>query len=253
MARQNRNVKTDNRLSQQRAARGNDMITQDQRIDAEKINITIKPNIHQQPIVDSMKYNYCTIVNGKSGTGKTTTAVGYALKLFEEKQFRKLVFVKNPTEAGDDKIGFLTGGKDEKLNHHFEMLKPVFLQFMSLGKFESLVNKGNLQLTIPNFMLGATLSDTILIIDEAQLISPKIIKMLLERCDDSSIAVVLGDSGQRYAADKRNDGLSDLIAKVTETFGGKLRSKDELFGYVELSHDANMRGKLSQRIGQLYD
>ncbi|QOI67993.1 hypothetical protein vecB_055 [Escherichia phage VEcB] len=70
---------------------------------------------NQEAIVRSMVWNDLTIVNAPAGTGKTTTALWKALQMLKAGDFRKLIFLKNPTEVGDDQIGFLSGDKTDKL------------------------------------------------------------------------------------------------------------------------------------------
>ena len=78
------------------------------------------PTEAQQEIVRSMVWNDLTIVNGRAGTGKTTTALWKALQMLKSGDVRKLLFLKNPTEVGDDQIGFLSGDKNDKLTAHYE-------------------------------------------------------------------------------------------------------------------------------------
>ena len=68
----------------------------------------------QEDIVRSMVWNDLTIINGPAGTGKTSTALWKALQMLKAGDFRKLIFLKNPTEVGDDQIGFLSGDKTDK-------------------------------------------------------------------------------------------------------------------------------------------
>ena len=80
----------------------------------EKYNLSwFKPSGRQQDIVDAIDQYDWVGVQAPSGCGKTTTVVWKALNLLG-KGYRKIVFVKNPTEAGDDQIGFLTGNEGSK-------------------------------------------------------------------------------------------------------------------------------------------
>src|SRR5690606_32373790 len=122
--------------------------------------------------------------------------------------------IKNPTEAGDDQIGFLQGGAEDKISYHIHSMKGIFLQFMSAEKLDNDIKSGNIVITIPNFLLGATIERSIIIIEEAQTMSPNTIKLIAERAGEGSIVVVVGDSKQRYSVKKREDGFNDLIRKV---------------------------------------
>src|SRR5690606_6360324 len=132
--------------------------------------------------------------------------------------------------------------------------KGIFLQFMSAEKLDNDIKSGNIVITIPNFLLGATIERSIIIIEEAQTMSPNTIKLIAERAGEGSIVVVVGDSKQRYSVKKREDGFNDLIRKVTvESKNGPRISKFENVGYVRMSSDNNMRSALSKFITDIYE
>lgn len=218
----------------------------------EKYNINwFKPVGRQQDIVDAIdQYNWVG-VQAPSGTGKTSTVVFKALSLLG-KGYRKIVFVKNPTEVGTDAIGFLTGDKDDKLQAHFEAMRGVFLDFMNKGKLESDEKNGNIVFNIPNYLLGATISDAVVILDECQTYSPSTLKLLMERVDDSCKLIILGDKQQAYSIKHREDGFTDFLDRVTTTDDQGRYSVEPLFKYVELSTNENQRGAISKRVTELY-
>lgn len=210
------------------------------------------PSEAQEEIVYGMDRHDLTIVDGPSGTGKTSTAVWKALMDLKQGHYRKIVFIKNPTEAGDDMIGYLKGEVQDKLAVHFSEMKRIFLNFVSKGKLES--DEGTrLEFTIPNYLLGTTFDDSIIIVDEGQTFSPNTMKLVLERAGEGSRVVVCGDSRQRYSVKKRDDGFSDLISKVTvQSEDGFIESNHELIHYVKLTTDENQRSELSKLITELY-
>lgn len=222
----------------------------------------VKSCFKQEKSVDGLKYCF-TVPSGflllrrngqvfvTGNCGKTTTVVWKALNLLG-KGYRKIVFVKNPTEAGDDQIGFLTGNESSKLEPHFESMRGVFLDFMNKGKLESDEKNGNIQFKIPNFLLGATISDAIVILDECQTYSPNTLKLLMERVDDSCKLICLGDQFQQYSVKKRADGFTDLLNRVTDVDGHGRYSIEPLFKYVELTANENKRGAISKRVTELY-
>lgn len=257
MTKRNRNKVFDNRrtkkedvnpshLSKYAEKTGND----DYRLD------WFHPDPQQAEIVQSMVWKDLTIVDGKSGTGKTTTALWKALQMLKAGDFRKLLFVKTPVETGDDQIGFLSGDKNDKLSTHFETTKRIFLQFMNSGKLETDIGNGKIELTIPNYLLGATWDNSIVIIDEAQLMKSSTVKLLLERAGENTRIIILGDADQRYAIKGRDNGLEDLITRVIE-FGVDGDEEvvipvEDFIGFVELTSDNNHRSRLSKFITEIY-
>ena len=236
----------------QRELRGIQQEVNVQKASNEKYKLDLfKPSARQQDIVDAIDQYDWVGVQAPSGCGKTTTVVWKALSLLG-KGYRKIIFVKNPTEAGDDQIGFLTGGESSKLEPHFDSMRGVFLDFMNKGKLESDEKNLNIQFKIPNFLLGATLSDAIVILDECQTYSPNTLKLLMERVDDSCKLICLGDKNQQYSVKKRKDGFTDLIERLTDVDGQGRYSVEPLFKYIELSSNENKRGAISKCVTEIY-
>ena len=233
-----------------RTIRGNELVANDNAHNGEDYQLGwFRPTQAQSSICYSMQVNDLTVVQSVSGSGKSSTAIWQSLNLLKQGKYKHLVFVKTPCEDGDDQIGFLTGDANQKLAAHFEAMRTIFTDFMSKGKLECEEKRGRINFTIPNFIAGKTLYDTVLIIDEAQKISPMTMKLLLERVSDSCTVVVLGDKAQRYAKNKRADGLTDLISKITNQDGDCV---EDNMAVIVLGSESNVRGRLSKRIVELY-
>lgn len=144
------------------------------------------------------------VVQAPSGCGKSTVAVWKGLSMLG-KQYDKIMFIKTPNESGDDKSGYLDGGKDNKLLAHLKNMRGVFLEFMSVGQLETDEKNGNIIFEIPNYIQGGTFRRTFVIIDEMQNMSPKTVKLLLERFTDDCKVICLGDHYQVYSVDYRED------------------------------------------------
>lgn len=207
----------------------------------------------QEKIVDSMDNHDLTVVDSPSGTGKSSTVLWKALTDYKNKVFDKVYLIKNPTEAGDDQIGFLPSSAEDKISVHMEAMKSIFYQFVSKEKLENDIKTGNIVLTIPNFLLGTTIDNSVIILEEAQTMSPNTVKLISERAGQGSIVVVVGDSRQRYSVKKREDGLNDLITRVTTEVDGVRKSKYENTGYIKMTSDNNMRSSLSKFITEIYE
>lgn len=212
-----------------------------------------EPHGRQIDIIDSIDGNDLTIVNAPSGCGKSSTVIYKALQDYRQNIFRKVMLIKTPVEAGEDQIGFLTGDKTQKLDAHMSSMKKLFQQFMSNNKLENDISNNNIILEIPNYLLGSTIDDTLILIEEAQTISPTTLKLCMERAGKNTKVVVVGDSKQRYSAKKRDDGFKDLIDKVTYDNHGCRFSNYDNVGYVEMDSSHNMRSDLSRFITEIYD
>ena len=168
-------------------------------------------------------------------------------------KYKRILFIKTPSEDGNDAIGFLQGSAETKLEKHMKAMRSIFHTFMSPKKLELEEKRKRISFDIPNFVAGETFYDTFVIIDEAQKMSPDTTKLLLERVHESSAVILLGDKKQRYAAKKRDDGFTDFIKMITEVDAEGRYSVEDMMGYVELPASENMRGELSKRIVTLYE
>lgn len=211
-----------------------------------------KPEGRQRDILDCIDNCDLTIVNAPSGTGKSSTVIFKALQEYRSRNFQKVYLIKTPSEAGDDMLGYLKGGKEDKLASHMQSMKGLFLQFMDKAKLEMDIKNENIIMDVPNYLLGATLNHSLIILEEAQTMSPETIKLCCERAGEGSKVVIVGDSRQRYSAKKRDDGLQDLINKVTFQGHGTRFSNYENVGYVEMDSSDNKRSDLSRFIIELY-
>lgn len=211
------------------------------------------PEGRQQDIVDAMNEKDLIVVNAPSGCGKSSTVIYKALSDYKGGHYRKVLLIKTPAEAGEDKIGYLSGDKKDKLSSHMESMKKLFQQFMSNNKLENDISNGNIVLDVPNYLLGSTIDNALIIIEEAQTMSPNTLKLCMERAGVDSKVVVVGDSRQRYAAKKREDGLADLLERVTHLNHGCRFSSYNNVGYIEMDSSHNMRSELSKFVTDIYE
>lgn len=212
------------------------------------------PNGDQHLIVESMEEKPLTVIQAPSGTGKSTTVLWKALTEYARGKYKRVILFKNPTEVGDDQIGFLQGDKNDKLQAHMETMQTIFYNFMTKEKLKNDMSSGNIVLDIPNYRLGDTFDYSIIILEEAQTMSPKTIKLLSERAGIDSKVVIVGDPKQDYSIKKRTDGLADLVRRVTYEQNGYRQSKyPNTVGYIRMESNNNMRSSLSRFITELYE
>lgn len=243
----------DRRQSKQKA--GTEEIISEQQAASQDFNLGwFKPTPTQKDIIMSMCCNDLTAVQGSSGTGKSTTVIWQALQDLKRGMYKKVLFIKTPSEQGDDQIGYLSGDADQKLEAHFFSMRSIFHTFMSKEKLRLEEKRERIQFSIPNFVQGMTFDNCLVIIDEMQSISIDTVKLLLERAGENTRVVCLGDKNQRYSAKKRTDGFSHFVDMITEeNENGVRESREPTMGYVEMSAKDNMRSDLSRRIVELYE
>jgi len=166
----------------------------------------------QKVLANKIIQNDLVVCSAPSGTGKTLATLHTFVKMYLQDSTKQIIVIRTPVESGLDKIGFLPNDLNSKLEPHFASAKMLLGKLLSKGKLETDMDH-RIHFKIPNYMLGSTMDNTLLVIDECQEIPPLIMKLLLERVGENSKVVVLGDPSQRYTMDKGRNGLTDVIDK----------------------------------------
>jgi phosphate starvation-inducible PhoH-like protein len=199
----------------------------------------------QQELSEIIDSSDCVFVSGKAGTGKTAGVLHNFVKTYLKDKSKKIVVIRCAVEAGMDKIGFLPGGVGEKLEPHFASSKAILEDLLSKNKLECDIDK-RIKFVIPNFILGSTFDDSLILVDEAQQLSPEIIKLILERVGTNSKVVLCGDPSQIYTSTGKRNGLATTI----KIFQSHPVSGIDFFTFSVYN---NMRSDFVARINQVYE
>lgn len=167
----------------------------------------------QLELSHKIQNNTLTFVDAPAGTGKSLTVLHTFVKEYVRETNKQLIVLRTPVEAGMDKIGALPDSYSQKVEPHFASTRHLLEQLLSKGKVESDMDH-RIHFKIPNFVLGATFDNSLILIDEAQQLPPFILKLLLERIGVHSRCVVVGDSTQLYtSSDNKRNGLKDALSR----------------------------------------
>lgn len=166
----------------------------------------------QKELANKIVANDLVFCVGPAGTGKTLATLHTFVKEYLADNSKKLIVIRTPVEAGMDKIGALPDSLESKIEPHFASARHLLEMLMSKGKVETDLDH-RLNFKIPNFCLGATFDNSLILIDEAQQLPPLILKLLLERTGVNSKVVVLGDNTQLYVDAKNRNALIDAIPR----------------------------------------
>jgi PhoH-like ATPase len=148
------------------------------------------------------------IIAGIAGSGKTKLAVAMGIYgVMEDDAFEKMVLVRNPIGSGED-VGYLKGGLDEKTDIFFA---PVLESCDSTELVRSMVEKGFLEKKIPFHMKGLTIPESYILIDEAEDLDLKTLKLIGSRIGKDSNIVFCGDYKQAEGKFIQDNGLLQLI------------------------------------------
>ncbi|MGE4572718.1 MAG: PhoH family protein [Candidatus Izemoplasmatales bacterium] len=166
------------------------------------------------------------VISGNYGAGKTMLAVRMGLyNVFTRGKYSKLFLIRNPIGAGEQ-IGFLPGSKYEKIKDYF---RPI-VQYLDRGidDLDYYIKNEQIVIDIPYFLKGLSIQESFVIVDEAEDIDVKGIKLIGSRIDKNSAIVFCGDYNQVEAKYKNNNGLKYLIEKA---------KGNPLFGVITLEED----------------
>ncbi|MDP3543504.1 MAG: PhoH family protein [Elusimicrobiota bacterium] len=171
---------------------------------------------------------------GLAGSGKTMIALASALQqTLEEKLYRRILVARPVIAVGHD-LGFLPGTKEEKLtnwmgaiydNLSYLLEKPKGSVETSDMDIQMLMEDGVLEIEAVTYLRGRTLPGLLIIIDDAQNLTPHEIKTIISRAGQGAKIVLTGDPHQvdNYYLDATSNGLTNLV----ERFKGQ-----GLFGHV---------------------
>jgi phosphate starvation-inducible PhoH-like protein len=155
------------------------------------------------------------IAAGPSGTGKSYLSIGRAIELLQNvsNPYSKIIICKPAVEA-EEKIGFIPGTEREKLEPHIASSLDILDKMIGQYSRMRLEEKGILIIQPLGFIRGKTLDNSIIIIEEAQNLSPNQCKTILTRIGNNSKLIISGDVDQ---SDKyknlKETGLYDIITR----------------------------------------
>ena len=177
---------------------------------------------------------------GGYGSGKTFLTLQMALyNVIEKGHQSKILGVRSPQGEGRE-VGFLPGSLQEKVQGFFEPLT----QQLSGGEFEleSLKQRGILDSNIPYYMKGTTYNDTIMLVDEAEDLDEKQLRLVGTRIGSNSKIYFAGDFKQSVI----NTTDSNALIKMCNELKG-----NNMFGCIYLGED--VRSTTSKIFANLFE
>jgi phosphate starvation-inducible protein PhoH and related proteins len=180
---------------------------------------------------------------GPAGTGKTYLAMAQAVAYLLAKKVSRIILARPAVEAGE-KLGFLPGDLQEKVNPYLRPLYDALYDMMDVERATRLVERGTIEVAPIAFMRGRTLNDAFVILDEAQNTTSEQMKMFLTRLGFGSKAVVTGDITQIDLPHPGKSGLVEALKIVKDVEG---------IGFIYFDERDVVRHKLVQQIVKAYD
>jgi phosphate starvation-inducible PhoH-like protein len=162
----------------------------------------------QKRYVDAIRKLDIVFGIGPAGTGKTYLAMALAVRALMDKEIKRIILARPAVEAGE-KLGFLPGSLEEKVNPYLRPLYDALHDMMDIERADQLIQKGVIEVAPLAFMRGRTLNDSFVILDEAQNTTSEQMKMFLTRLGFNSKAVITGDVTQIDLPTGVRSGLSE--------------------------------------------
>ena len=210
-------------------------------------NISGKPiksrSANQQKLIDAYDKDDMIFAVGPAGTGKTYLSIALAVKALKEKTAKKSILSRPAVEAGE-KLGFLPGDMKEKIDPYLQPLYDALEDMIPAVKLQDMMEKHIIQIAPLAFMRGRTLSDAVVILDEAQNTTPAQIRMFLTRMGWNTKMIITGDMTQIDLPRDQKSGLKEALSILNGVEG---------IAVVDLQKEDIVRHKLVTRIVKAYD
>jgi phosphate starvation-inducible protein PhoH and related proteins len=175
-------------------------------------------SVNQRRYLDAIDRHDIVFGIGPAGTGKTYLAMAQAVASLIAKRVSRIILARPAVEAGE-KLGFLPGDLQEKVNPYLRPLYDALYDMMEIERADRMLERGTIEVAPIAFMRGRTLNDAFVILDEAQNTTSEQMKMFLTRLGYGSKAVITGDVTQIDLPIGRTSGLVEAMKVVGHVDG----------------------------------
>ena len=198
---------------------------------------------NQQKLIDAFDKDDMIFAVGPAGTGKTYLSIALAVRALKEKTAKKIILSRPAGEAGE-KLGFLPGDLKDKIDPYLQPLYDALEDMIPTAKLQDMMDKHVIQIAPLAYMRGRTLSDAVVILDEAQNTTSAQIRMFLTRMGWNTKMIVTGDMTQIDLPRETRSGLREAMSILKGIEG---------ISFVELNKKDIVRHKLVTRIVNAYE
>jgi phosphate starvation-inducible PhoH-like protein len=197
----------------------------------------------QERYLKALRDNELVFCIGPAGTGKTYLAVAMAVSGLRRGKIKKIVLVRPAVEAGE-KLGFLPGDLEAKINPYLRPLLDALHDMMDYDQIRRYIDNDLIEIAPLAYMRGRTLNDAVIILDEGQNATVPQMKMFLTRMGQNARIVVTGDITQVDLPLGTISGLAHAVDLLRGVSG---------VSAVELNRSDIVRHPLVQSIVNAYE
>jgi PhoH-like ATPase len=167
-------------------------------------------------------------LGGPAGTGKSVLALAAGLDaVLEERTHNRVIVFRPIFPVGGQDLGYLPGSEAEKMSPWGAAVTDALEAIAGQEVIDEVLGRGLLEVLPLTHIRGRSLTDSFVVIDEAQNLERSVLLTALSRLGQGSRVVLTHDVGQR---DNLRVGRHDGIASVIETLKGH-----PLFAHVSLT------------------
>lgn len=167
---------------------------------------------NQRKYMNAIRNYKLTFGLGPAGTGKTYLAGAIAADLLDSRAVDKIIITRPVVEAGES-LGFLPGELDEKYEPYLQPLRAVFVERLGRSPTEYFMKAKKIEPMPLAYMRGMTFKDCVVILDEAQNVTPQQMKMFLTRIGENCTVIINGDIDQKDIPGP--SGLEDAVKRIS--------------------------------------
>ena len=171
---------------------------------------------NQEIYLEALQNKGIVVCIGPAGTGKTYLAMAAVIDQLRRQLVSRIILTRSAVEAGES-LGFLPGDLQAKVNPYLRPLYDALYDMMDYDEAARYLERSVIEVAPLAYMRGRTLSDSFIILDEAQNCTHLQMKMFLTRLGESSRAVITGDITQIDLPSGKRSGLveiQDVLASI---------------------------------------
>ena len=170
----------------------------------------VPKTLNQKLYLTAIPTHSITFGIGPAGTGKTYLAMASAIQSLLEGEHRKIVLTRPAVEAGEA-LGYLPGDLQEKILPYLRPLYDAMEDMLGKTDTQKLIDRGQIEIAPLAYMRGRTLTNSFIILDEAQNTTTEQMMMFLTRLGEDSRMVITGDITQIDLPRARQSGLTEAV------------------------------------------
>lgn len=206
-------------------------------------------NTEQEALLKTIAENTITFVRGPAGCGKSHVPIAYALQKLIQNKYEKIILVRPIVEGGGERLGWLPGEVLDKVKHYFSPMVAIMSQILGSATVKTLMSSndgkpgdGQIQIIPIAYMRGITVSNSILLLDEAQNCTLEQMRLLLTRIGENSKFIIGGDPEQSDIAPSKN-GL-EACFRILQNIKG--------IGFTTMTEESIVRHPLIQKMEERF-